>query len=80
MSNTLDNDYGYYGKTGSFEKPNLPINNKENAILYVEYDDTVGHKDTAYVLVNISRGMFTKITSDIEQTIKQWNEEVGREI
>jgi hypothetical protein len=69
-------DYGYYGKTGEFENPNLPISNcacGNKGTLVADYDDTPGMKETVYQIKCKKCKSHTSYTCLIKNVIHQWN-------
>jgi len=71
-----ESDFGYYRKTGTFENPNLPINNckcGKRGTLTAEYDDTPGYRETVYLLECKKCGIKTSFTCIIENVIDEWN-------
>jgi hypothetical protein len=70
-------DHGYYGTTGKYENPNLPINNckcGKKGVLTSNYDDTVGFKETVYQLECVKCDIKTVYTCILENVINEWNE------
>ncbi len=70
-------DYGYYGKTGTFATDRLPTRKCTcgfGPVIEAKYDDTPGFRETVYCIRCDNCDTGTIETSDIERIIEDWNE------
>jgi len=73
-------DYGFYGKTGEFSCERLPVQRCRCAcgpVLWCEYDDTPGLRETVYRLKCDKCHISTSPTCVIESAIAEWNEKMS---
>ena len=70
-----NSDLGFYGRTGYCHDHNL-TNKKcscgEQGVLYCEYDDTPGFKETAYFMFCPDCKVMSSHTDNIENVISSW--------
>ena len=74
--NDISSDYGFYGETGSCKNHGLTDVKCKcggNSILFCEYDDTPGFKETVYMFKCDTCENKTIETCIIDTAIKKWN-------